>query len=317
MGYHDATEIPNYWAYADNFVLQDHMFEPIQDRSAPSHQWLVSGWSAHCDEPHDPMTCHSRYGDGLLGRLAGPTPSGRVFPWTDLTWLLYQHGVSWRYYADPYSAPTGCEGVDEPFCVFGSQSITAPYSWNPLASFDTVRQDHQLDNIQPTNFFFTAAARGNLPAVSWVIPNGPVSEHPPGSVAAGQAWVTSVVNAVMRSSDWSSTAIFLTWDDWGGFYDHVVPPTPDASGFGLRVPGLVISPYARQGFIDHHVLSFDSYLRFIEDVFLDGQRLDPATDGRPDSRPFVREEWPGLGDITNAFDFTQPPRPPLILPPYP
>ena len=118
----------------------------------------------------------------------------------------------------------------------------------------------------------------------------------------------------MRSPDWNSTAIFLTWDDWGGFYDHVVPPVVDGNGYGLRVPGLVISPYARQGYIDHQTLSFDAYAKFIEDDFLAGQRLDPATDGRPDPRPDVREALPVLGDLSSDFDFTQGPRPPFILP---
>ncbi len=126
--------------------------------------------------------------------------------------------------------------------------------------------------------------------------------------------MTGLINAVMKSPDWPSTAIFLSWDDWGGFYDHVVPPTVDENGYGLRVPGLVISPYARQGFVDHQTLSFDAYAKFIEDDFLDGQRLDPATDGRPDPRPDVRERAPILGDLRADFDFTQPPRPPLLLP---
>jgi phospholipase C len=118
----------------------------------------------------------------------------------------------------------------------------------------------------------------------------------------------------MASPDWNSTAIFLTWDDWGGFYDHVKPPRVDANGYGMRVPGLVISPYARQGFIDHQTLSHDAYLKFIEDDFLGGQRLDPATDGRPDPRPSVRENAPRLGDLAADFDFTQTPRAPVTLP---
>jgi phospholipase C len=109
----------------------------------------------------------------------------------------------------------------------------------------------------------------------------------------------------------------VTWDDWGGFYDHVVPPRVDRNGYGLRVPGLVISPYARRGMVDHQVLSSDAYAKFIEDDFLGGRRLDPATDGRPDPRPTVREEAPRLGDLRADFDFTQPPRPPLPLPPRP
>ena len=117
----------------------------------------------------------------------------------------------------------------------------------------------------------------------------------------------------MQSPDWDSSAIFLTWDDWGGFYDHVGPPAVDQNGYGLRVPGLVISPYAKQGYIDHQTLSFDAYNKFIEDDFLGGARLDPATDGRPDARPDVRENAPQLGDLSSDFNFTQAPRPPMIL----
>jgi hypothetical protein len=121
----------------------------------------------------------------------------------------------------------------------------------------------------------------------------------------------------MSSPCWGSVAIFLSWDDWGGFYDHVVPPAVDQNGYGIRVPGLVISPYARTGYIDHQQLSHDAYLKFIEDDFLGGQRLDPATDERPDSRPSVREDAAGLGNLLSDFDFCQAPRPPLILPTHP
>jgi phospholipase C len=144
-----------------------------------------------------------------------------------------------------------------------------------------------------------------------------VSEHPPGRLSAGQAYVTTLINAVMNGPDWNSTAILLAWDDWGGFYDHVQPPAVDENGYGLRVPGLVISPYAKQGFIDHQTLSFDAYVKFIEDLFLSGQRLDPANDGRPDPRPTVRENVAQLGDLRNDFDFTQSPRPPTPLPVHP
>ncbi|MDP9332148.1 MAG: fibronectin type III domain-containing protein [Actinomycetota bacterium] len=153
--------------------------------------------------------------------------------------------------------------------------------------------------------------------MSWIVPSGDVSEHPPSSVAAGQSYVTSLVNAVMSGPDWSSTAIFLAWDDRGGFYDHVVPPSVDVNGYGLRVPGIVISPYAKHGYIDHQTLSFDAYLKFIEDDFLSGARLDPATDGRPDPRPSVRENTSILGDLTADFDFTQTPRAPMLLPVHP
>jgi phospholipase C len=121
----------------------------------------------------------------------------------------------------------------------------------------------------------------------------------------------------MNGPDWKSTAVFLAWDDWGGFYDHVVPPTVDAQGYGLRVPGLVISPYARRGYIDHQTLSFDAYLKFIEDDFLGGQRLNPKSDGRPDPRPDVRENARILGNLVKDFNFKQHPRKPVLLNPNP
>jgi phospholipase C len=178
-------------------------------------------------------------------------------------------------------------------------------------------QDGQTANVQSSANFFLAAQGGTLPAVSWVVPNGVQSEHYPDRVATGQAWVTSLVDAVMSGPDWYSSAIFIAWDDWGGLYDHVVPPKVDALGYGLRVPGIMISPYARSGFIDHQVLSFDAYLKFIEDDFLGKERIDPKTDGRPDPRPDVRERARILGDLLKEFDFSQPPRPAAILPLYP
>jgi phospholipase C len=143
------------------------------------------------------------------------------------------------------------------------------------------------------------------------------SEHPAAAISTGVAYVTDLINRIMRGPDWPSTAIFLAWDDWGGFYDHVPPPHVDQSGYGLRVPALVISPYARKGYIDHQTLSFDAYLKFIEDDFMGGQRLDPRTSGRPDPRPDVREDARVLGDLINDFDFAQKPRPPLLLPTHP
>jgi phospholipase C len=201
------------------------------------------------------------------------------------------------------------------FCLPIPQAVTTPEIWNPLRDFADVHQNHQLANIQNTNAFFTAAKKGTLPAVSWVVPSGDDSEHPPANILAGQEHVTNVINAIMKGPDWNSTAIFLAWDDWGGFYDHVAPPVIDGQGYGLRVPALVISPYARQGYIDHQTLSFDAYLKFIEDDFLSGQRLDPATDGRPDPRPDVRENAPQLGNLVDDFNFNQAPRKPLILDP--
>ena len=225
---------------------------------------------------------------------------------------MYTHNVSWAYYLDQGYQPDCDDGAKT--CNPKPQTVGVPEIWNPLPDFVDVHEDKQLANIQDASNFLTAAKNGTLPSVSWVIPNQHDSEHPPGLVSDGQAWTTSLINAVMQGPDWSSSAIFLTWDDWGGFYDHMVPPKVDANGYGLRVPALVISPLARQGFIDHQTLSFDAYLKFIEDDFLGGARLDPKTDGRPDSRPTVREQLSILGNLAADFDFAQQPIPPLVLP---
>ena len=314
MGYHDAREIPNYWSYARHFVLQDRMFEPNASWSLPAHLFLTSEWSARCSIVGDPMSCTSNIELPQLPTDIGPAPhTPPDYAWTDLTWLLHRSHVSWAYYLKKGKEPD-CE-TGEMFCRFKDQDARTPGIWNPLPSFDTVRQDRQLANIRPTSDLFAALRANRLPAVSWVIPSGIVSEHPTSSIRAGQAYVTGVINAIMRSHDWNSTAIFLTWDDWGGFYDHVRPPVIDDNGYGFRVPGIVISPYARRGFIDHQRLSFDAFAKFIEDDFLHGQRVDPRTDGRPDPRPTVRENARGLGDLRRDFNFSQPPRPPLSLPP--
>jgi phospholipase C len=189
--------------------------------------------------------------------------------------------------------------------------------WNPLPGFTDVHKDGQLGSLRPLSVFYKQAKAGTLPKVSWVAPDFRDSEHGPALVSTGQAYVTRLINAVMRGPEWSSTAIFLTWDDWGGYYDNVNPPQVDGQGYGIRVPGIVISPYAKAGFIDTQTLTTDAYLKFIEDDFMGGARLNPATDGRPDTRPDVRENASILGNLINDFDFTQNPRLPIILKPCP
>ena len=316
MGYHDAREIPNYWAYANHFVLQDHMFEPNASWSLPAHLFMVSEWSAKCTTAGDPMSCQNALQNpaGRLGKMKATTGTTTPidYAWTDLTYLMHKNNVSWGYYVADGTQPD-CEDDTAVSCTPKKQNAGTPQIWNPLPYFDTVKQDGQLGNIQQLTKFYTAAKNGSLPAVSWVVPNGQNSEHPPALVSAGQSYVTGLINAIMQGPDWSSTAIFLSWDDWGGFYDHVVPPTVDENGYGLRVPGIVISPYAKQGYIDHQTLSFDAYAKFIEDDFLNGQRLDPKTDGRPDPRPTVRENVAILGNLVNDFNFNQTPISPLVL----
>lgn len=319
LGYHDDHEIPNYWAYAKNYVLQDHMFEPNASWTLPSHLFLVSEWSARCAVAGHPMSCTSELQDpalppdaqGINGAHGTIPPPD--YAWTDLTFLLHGRNVEWGYFVAPGKEPD-CEDAHEVPCVQNPQSPATPGILNPLAWFDTVTQDGQRDHIRDITDFTKAARAGTLPAVSWVLPHAGVSEHPPASVGNGQDYVTNLINTIMSGPDWPSTAIFLAWDDWGGFYDHVMPPHVDELGYGLRVPGIVISPYAKQSYIDHQTLSFDAYAKLIEDLFLDGARIDPATDGRPDPRPDVRETQAALGDLLQDFDFNQPPRPPLLLP---
>ena len=235
MGYHDRREIPNYWAYADRFVLQDHMFQPDSSWSLPSHLFLVSGWSARCTTTGDPMSCEPavQAPDPPPGTSQNTTGKIPHYAWTDLTWLLHRNHVSWGYYVARGHEPD-CKN-DKMFCAPVPQNATTSGIVNPLPWFDDVHEDHELSNLRPLTSFERAAKAGTLPAVSWVAPTNAVSEHPPSSIAAGQAYVTALINMIMHGPDWKSTAIFLAWDDWGGFFDHVQPPAVDCSG--LRDPG--------------------------------------------------------------------------------
>ena len=308
MGYHDQREIPNYWSYAKHFVLQDRMFEPVASSSVPSHLFLVSGWSAECAKAGDASSCRNK--TELAASTASQQPD---YAWADLTSLLHHAGIEWRYYVSEGTAPV-CADPSQLTCSPLASADATPTAWNPLPFFDTVRNNGQLANIQTVNHYLEAARDGTLPEVAWIVPNRKFSEGPHASVTAGMKYVTGLVNAAMLGPDWDHTAIFVTWDDWGGFYDHVAPPRIDKNGFGLRVPGLVISPWAKPGYIDHQTLSFDAYTKFIEDVFLGGVRMDPQTLARRDARPTVRDGSPAVGDLMNDFDFAQIPRAPIILP---
>jgi phospholipase C len=302
MAYHDAREIPDYWAFAHDYVLQDAMFSSTTEWSLPAHLYLVSNWSANCRVLDYPLSCQS------ADPCCLPQPGG--YAWTDITWLLHRAGVSWKYYVFLGQSPDVINpGEDDGVHgIFAPQSATIPSIWNPLPLFADVAEDHQLRNIVDGTGFYTDAKNGTLPAVSWVVPNYHTSEHPTKSPRVGMEYVSGLVHAVMAGPDWNTTAIFVAWDDFGGLYDHVRPPAVDDYGYGLRVPGLVISPWAKHGYIDHQLLSFDAYNKFIEDLFLGGQRLDPTDDGRFDNRPDVRENYPGLGNLFNDFDFSQVPR---------
>jgi phospholipase C len=278
MGYHDYRDLPNYWNYARLYVLQDALFESIASYSLPAHLYMLAAQS------------------GGYYTAKQPLPQSYGFP--EITLLLTGGKIDWKYYVTSGFAPDA-EGK-----VIGSPTAQAqvPHKytyWNPLPAFPKVANDpEQNSRLVDTAEFYTDAMSGTLPQVCWIIPQVTVSEHPPYSVRAGMAYVTGLVNAVMRSSEWDHTAIFVAWDDWGGFYDHVPPPKVDQYGYGLRVPGLVISPYAKQGYVDHKTYSFESWLRLVEMRF----GIAPMTPRDAQADPML-----------DSFDFSQKPRPPVIL----
>lgn len=324
VGYHTEEELPNYWQYARHFVLQDHLYEGVRAWSWPSHLDLTSEWAAVCTDQPKASSCHSNPN-------AGRPSSDTQLPWANLFQLFDARGVSWKYYLEGGAEPD-CDD-DEMTCDPRVQAAQVPSIWNPAPYFASVRRNgaKYLQAHNPTTEqFFTDIKNGTLPKVSWLVPSNRDSEHPPSGVTRGMEHVTTLVNAVMRSPYWKDTVIFIAWDDWGGFYDHVTPPVADKNdtdtpvqGFGLRVPGLMISAYAKAGKIDHATLSFDSYATFIENLFMNGARLDPKALGQQDNRPDVRDalkkvrlidgKTVDIGDLMDEFDFKQTPLPPLPL----
>jgi len=302
MGYHDGTDLPNYWAYAQNFVLQDHFHESAMSWSLVGHLELFSGWSAICKDLNPPNVDSCSTSPGGLGwSPTAPSP----YLWTDITYLLWQHGVSWRVYLDGGLAgkPQGQNG--------------SAWIWDVLPGFETVNQDGQVANAEyDQTQFYSDAADGTLPQVTWLLPKYVDAEHPQASIKQGQSYVTGLIDAVMNGPDWESSAIFITYDDMGGFYDHQVPPFDfDSLGLGIRVPAMIVSPYAKKGYVDHQACSTDCYLKFIEDVFLKGERMSES--GRPDPRPDYRDAQPAYGTLAADFDFSKAPRPPLVLSTHP
>ena len=307
MGFHTGRELPVYWTYARRYLLQDRMFAPTDSWTMPAHLYMVSGWSALCPNRRDVYSCRTNLEQphgGWNPKKGGPPP----YLWADITWLMDKKDVSWGYFVGPgtcIQAP--CDDLEGPSTAFG---------WSPLPGFKTVHRTGQLGNIRPWDDYFSMAESGELPSVSWVIPPAERSEHPAHSIREGQEWVARVVNAIMTGPEeqWTHTAIFVAWDDWGGFYDHVEPPVVDSAGWGIRVPSIVISPWVDRDLdVDRQTYSFDAFLKLIEDRFLDYQRLDGLNMGWPDPRPTVREEVPILDDLRKIFDFEQTPLPPLVL----
>jgi phospholipase C len=290
MGYHTCAEIPVYCQYASEYTIADNHFAATNSWSAIAHLYLVSGWSAKCTSP-DPMSCTSSN---------NTNPYVDELAWTDITWLLHSHGISWKYYMYGKGGNSlgprtfnGDDGEDP------GPNVFSPSAWNPLPGFDDVRTDGELGNIVAGDNFLADAKAGTLQAVSWVIPPFLRSDHPAEPISGGQDWVRHQIGAVMKGPDANSTLILVTWDEWGGFYDHVMPPVIDVGGYGFRTPLIIVGSMVKHGYVDHQLLTSDAYLKLIEDLFLGSARLDPNTDGRPDPRSDVRENVTGLGDLRN------------------
>ncbi len=280
---HEA-DIPNYFTYARNFVLADRMFSSMAGPSFPNHLYTVAAESGGTvDNPHPNLYnwgCDSDEEQTVpvLKPDGGLKTEPPCFDFKTLADSLETAHLSWKYYAPPQGQ-------------YG-------YQWSTLDAIRHIRKSALwTEKVVPDSQFVSDALNGRLPAVSWLV-TGDDSEHPPLSSCAGENWTVQQLNAVMQGPDWNSTVVFVTWDDFGGFYDHVPPPAVGAYSLGPRVPLLIISPYARKGYISHTEYEFSSFLKFAEMRF----HLPALTDR--DSK---------AGDMLDSFDFTQEPLPPLIL----
>jgi phospholipase C len=304
FGYAPESEVAPYHEMARKYVLGDRMFQSNQGPSFPAHLYLVSG--AGDDEtifpnevssnPHYHGTGQSAPGgcdakkDVFVGTVdpetgrPGPTP----FPCltrTVLSDLLDQRHVSWRYY-QPHSGP----GL-----------------WEAMDAYRNIRYSRAYSNVVwPSQRILTDIKRRRLPNVSWVIPAAAWSDHAgPHSTTEGPSWVAAIVNAVGESPYWDSTAILVVWDDWGGWYDHVVPPIHNHYALGFRVPLLVISSYSKRGYVSKVEHEFGSLLVFVEKTF-----------GIPKGALHSSDEH--ADDLKDCFDFHQGPRrfAPIKAPPF-
>ncbi len=289
MTEYQPSDIPNYWLYGQTFAMSDNTFSSMHGDSFPNHLYTIAADNdqiiANPSAPGHPQGI--TWGcDAVAGTTAKQEASNGlityVFPCLTTPTLgdaLEAAGITWKSYAPV----TGTGG----------------YIWNTYDAVASIRNTSLwTQRVVPYTNFQVDALSGNLPAVSWLVPDNPVSEHPSASTCTGENWTVQQLNALMQGPAWSSTAVFITWDDFGGFYDHVAPPHPDFYGMGPRVPMMIISPYAKPGFISHTQYEFASVLKFIETRF----NLPPLA-----SRDAAAD------DMTDSFDFTQTPLPALIL----
>jgi phospholipase C len=267
LGYRDGRDIPYYWNLADQYVLYDHFFSSAAAGSFLNHVYWTTGSAGGG---------YDRFPPGGLRNL--PTIFDR----------LEAAGVSWKFYVQNYDPRLNFRTLSHFPGNRASQVI-----WVPLLNMPRFLDDPNLfKHIVNLDEYYRDLADGTLPAVSYIAPSGP-SEHPPSNLQSGQAFVRSLINALVASPEWRSSAFLLAYDDWGGWYDHVKPPRVDKYGYGLRVPAILVSPYARRGFVDHTTLDFTSILKFIE------QNWGLAPLAKRDAR---------AQSIASGFDFSQPPR---------
>ena len=271
MGYYDASDIPFYWNIADNYVLFDRLFTSAAGGSVWNHMFWLTG------TPGNPAA------DTLLPRGFDAVPT--------ILDRLQAAGVSWKFYVQNYKPQVT-------FRTPGAGDQGSQIVWVPPLNYNRFLDDPALhSHIVDMSEYYKDVANNTLPAVSYMVPSG-ASEHPPGSIQAGETFVRTLINSLMRSTAWKSSAFMWTYDDWGGWYDHVAPPKVDRWGYGFRSPGLLVSPYAKKGFVDHTTLDFTSELKFIETNW----RL----------RPLAARDA-AANNITSAFDFQRPPRVPVML----
>ena len=264
MGYYNGSTIPTYWNWAEQFGLGDDFFSSALSFSMPNHWFAVAAQAP--PESEDPNAGGPTF--PAMGRAAPLDPGTELYLNQSNATLalddeLTAANISWKYYDLSLLNATYQEAVNR--TVQGNTSQPSVFDfWDPLAakaeSYTPTIESHFTNRTQ----FFTDAAAGQLPAVSWIIPSFTESDHPPANLSAGMSFISSIFNAVQNSSEWNSTAVFVTWDEYGGYYDHVAPPQVDAYGFGFRVPLLVMSAYTPVGYISPEFTSFESVLRLIE-----------------------------------------------------
>jgi phospholipase C len=288
------SDIPNYWSYAEHFALGDHMFSSLAGPSFPNHLYTVASQSGGAINNPDSLIWGCDADEHTTVEVLDPnSQSRRDYPCFDFETVadrLEAAKVPWRYYA-PGRGQHG-------------------YIWSALDAIRHIRLTSLWqDRVMPYGQFVGDARGGGLPAVSWLIPDFAESEHPTVdafagttlsvSACEGENWTVQQINAIMEGPDWPTTAIALTWDDFGGFYDHVPPPEVDRLGLGPRVPLIVMSPYVKEGTVSHTVYEFASVLSFIETRF----KLKALTRREVEAN-----------SLLDMFDFSQAPAPPLVLP---